>query len=80
MKLKADVPVIAANIADDAQSTTLKRKREALPPQDQKQRTTVRKTAPSAATLAEKKTKANKQKKKAKTKGQSLSCSISKLG
>lgn len=70
LKLKPDVPVATANIADAPPANTLKRKREALPPQNPQKSIlkAAAAAAPSAAEIAEKKAKANKQKKKAKTK------------
>lgn len=68
LKLKSDVPVAAANIADDASTRQLKRKREPLP---EPKRSVLKKRA-TAEDVVEKKAKANKQKKKAKTKGENI--------
>lgn len=68
LKLKNDVPVATANIADSEPNKTLKRKREPLPPPKPK-KSILKKGPPTSEDLAEKNAKANKQKKKAKTKG-----------
>lgn len=65
LKLKSDVPVAIANIADNAISTNiLKRKRDPLP----EPKRSILKKPTSTEDIVEKKAKANKQKKKAKTK------------
>lgn len=70
LKLKSEVPISAANIAD-SETTTLKRKREVEPKSTKK--SSLKKPAVTEAEAAEKHAKANKQKKKAKTRGRSRS-------
>ncbi|CCG81281.1 Putative uncharacterized protein [Taphrina deformans PYCC 5710] len=67
LKLKSDVPVAAANLADNSGLTGVKRKREALPPQKPNP-SILKKPKDNPGEIAEKKARANKQKKKAKTK------------
>lgn len=67
LKLKSDVPIATANIADTLPSQNLKRKRDPAP---ESKNSILKKTKPISAEAAiEKKTKANKQKKRVKTKG-----------
>lgn len=77
LKLKSDVPVAAANLADTTGVKTLKRKRDPLPPVLQKPHKSAFKGRRSVASataddVAEKKVRANKQKKKARTKSESF--------